>query len=329
MAKKKDLVVGFDLGGTKMLAAVMDPKYKILSRSKKKTRSEKGAKECFERICETIQDAMQQAGIDGASLAGIGVGSPGPLDPWTGVIIDTPNLGFKNYPLRANLEKVFKVPVQVDNDVNMGTYGEYHFGAAKGFRHVVGIFPGTGIGGGLILDGKLFRGATGAAGEIGHIILDINGPLCGCGQYGCLEALASRSALSKEAAALAARGQAPTVLKLAGTDLANIKSSVLADAFKAGDREIVRIVLKSAFYLGVAMATCVNILNPDAIVLGGGLVEAMPAPYVAEARKAMLKHALGPLVKKVQVVVAALKDDSVAMGAARLIREHLQERGRK
>jgi glucokinase len=326
MASKSDLVIGFDLGGTKMLAAVMDRDYKILGRSKKRTRAERGAKECFGRIVATIDGALNDAGVDRKDIAGVGMGSPGPLDPWKGVIIDTPNLGFKNFALKAELEKELKVPVAVDNDVTMGTYGEFHFGAAKGCRHVVGIFPGTGIGGGLVLDGKIFRGLTGCAGEIGHMILDVDGPLCGCGQYGCVESLASRVAVAKEAAAVASRAGSPTIVQKAGTDLSRIKSGLIADALKADEPEITRLVMRSAWYLGVAMANIVNVLSPEMIVIGGGLVEAIGEPYVKAADKSMREHALPFLVRPVKVAEATLGDDAVIMGAARLIRDHLEEK---
>lgn len=331
MAKSnnRDLLVGFDLGGTKMMAAVLDEKFKILARNKKRTRAEKGPESCFTRIVEVIRGALKAADADTSRLRGIGMGVPGPLDPYEGVIIDTPNIGFKNFALRSQLEKVFDVPAAIDNDVNMGIYGEYHFGAAKGYKQVVGIFPGTGIGGGLILDGKLFRGATGGAGEIGHMIIQVEGPLCGCGRYGCLEALASRSAITKEAVALAARGDAPTILKEAGTDLTAIKSSVLAKAFKAGDTEIRKIILRSAWFLGVGMANLVNLLSPEAIVLGGGLIEAMPDDYMKEASLSMRSHAFPFLVKDVQVLKAKLGDDAVVMGAAKLIRDALDGKSKK
>lgn len=328
MAQSSDPVIGFDLGGTKMLAAVFSQKYKILGTSKKKTRATGGGEAVFERMVKTADEAVAAAGLKMSDIAGLGIGSPGPLDPFEGVIESTPNLGFENFPLKARLQKALDLPVAVDNDVNMGTYGEFHFGAGKGCRHLVGMFPGTGIGGGLILNGELYRGATGGAGEIGHMIIQIDGPLCGCGQHGCIEALASRLSIAKDAVAMAARGDAPGILATAGTDLVQVKSKALAAAMEAGDEQIRALVLRSAGYLGVAMANVVNLLSPEMIVLGGGLIEALPREYLATAEKSMHEHAMSWLVEKVKVKAAKLGDDAVIMGAAKLIRDHLED-GRK
>jgi len=316
-------VVAVDLGGTKILAAVYDEEYRNLGEKKKKTKGHKGKEEVFKRICKAIDKAMDNAGIERDELAGIGMGSPGPLDPFEGVILDTPNLGFRNFPLRARLEDEYEVPVRVDNDVNMGTYGEYHFGAGQGTQHMVGIFPGTGIGGGLILNGQLFRGATGGAGEIGHTIVQIGGPRCGCGQHGCIESLASRLAVASQAVAMAKRGSAPTILEEAGTDVAECRSSALKAAWKAGDDAVVEIISRSAEHLGVAMANMVNVLSPEMIVLGGGLVEALEDDYVDIAAESMRAHAMPWLVRDVQVKAAELGDYAALMGAARHIRENL------
>lgn len=320
--KQAEYVLGFDLGGTKMLAAVFDRDYKILGRAKNKTRAEEGADAVFKRIVKTIDQALTAAKMDKKKIAGIGVGSPGPLDCVKGIILDTPNIGFRNFPLKEKLENEWKMPVRVDNDVNMGTWGEYHFGAGRGFQHVVGVFPGTGIGGGLILDGKLFRGATGGAGEVGHMIIQAGGgPICGCGQRGCMEAFSSRLSVAKEAAVMAMRGGAPSIENEAGADVKKIKSKVLARAYAAGDKTVVKLIDESAEYLGVGLANLVNILSPELIVLGGGLVEALPDAYLAVARKSMREHAMPWLVKNVKIMEAVCGDDAVILGAAKLIRD--------
>ncbi len=320
----KRYLLGFDLGGTKMLAAVFNHKYEIVSRCKRRTRADRGADEVFSRMVNTIEDACKEAGIKPSALGGIGIGAPGPLDPYKGVIIHTPNLGFKNFPLKAKLAKKFGIPVVVDNDVNVGTYGEYHFGAGKGYRHVIGVFPGTGIGGGLVLDGKLYRGSNGSAGEVGHIIVQPNGPLCGCGQRGCIEAIASKTSLAKEAVALVSRGRAPIIAEGAGTDLKEVRSGILGRAFESGDKDIRKVVLYAAEYLGICLANLVNILNPEVIVLGGGVVEAMPDEFVKTAAKSMKAHAMAFPCKDVKVSAAKLGDDAVIRGAAKLIEEEIE-----
>lgn len=325
MSKKSEFVVGFDLGGSKMISAVLDGKLNIVTRKKKKTNAHEGGKVVYQRIKDTILASLEEAAISSSALMGIGIAAPGPLDKESGAILDTPNLDFNNFPIRDRLQSDFNIPVMLENDVNAGVYGEYKRGAAQGYRSVVGLFPGTGLGGGIILDGRLYGGSTGNAGEIGHMIIQINGPLCGCGHYGCVEALASRTALTKDIIALASTGDAPVVLSEAGTDFSLYKSGVLAKAVKKEDKKVIRAIKRSAEFLGVAMANCVNILNPDAVVLGGGLVEKLGKIYLQSAEESMRKHALPELVEGVKVVQAELGDDAVLLGAAILVTEMLSE----
>mgnify|MGYP001095055611 CR=1 FL=1 len=304
-----------------MMAAVFDSAFKIVGRCRKKTQTEAGATE--QRLYTVISEAIADAKVD--KVLGIGLGSPGPLDPNTGVIIDTPNLKWKNFPLAATLQKKFKVPVVVDNDVNVGTYGEWRFGAIKNCQNVIGFFPGTGIGGGLIINGKLLHGFSGAAGEFGHMTVQLDGPFCGCGKRGCLEAVASRIAIAEQVIALAARGDAPNILRDCGTDLAKVRSGALAKAIRAGDTMVEDVVRKAAYYMGVAVANMINAVSPEAVVLGGGWVEAMPELYLEEGQRAVKYHAMPFLRKGVKIVPAKLGDNAVAMGAAHLIAERLAE----
>jgi len=306
-----------------MQATAFGDSFRRQAVNRKKTKVTSGGESVYERIVECIKGLLLEPKVRGRKLMGIGVGSPGVLDPETGVVLDAANLHWEGFPLGGNLAREFGVPVAVDNDVNMGVYGEYHFGGAKGFGNVTGLFPGTGIGGGLILDGKLFRGTTGNAGELGHMIMEIDGPRCGCGQRGCLEALASRVAIAREVAALAFRGDAPYLLKNGGTDIASIRSGTLAKAIAAGDTHVEEVVRRAARYIGVAMANLVNAFGPDAFILGGGLVEKLKDLFLEETTKAMREHALPFLAKPVKVKAAKLADDAVVMGAAVLIKEKL------
>ncbi|NIA13313.1 MAG: ROK family protein [Nitrospiraceae bacterium] len=320
--KRGEHILGVDIGGTKAMAMVLDHSFKCVGRAKKKMRCDKPGEKAEDRVIRAMRDALEDAGIE--QVAGIGAGSPGPLDPDTGVIIDTPNLAWKNFPLAQTLSDAFGgIPCVIDNDVNMGTYGEWHFGEVKNCKNVVGIFPGTGIGGGLIIGGKMFRGFTGAAGEVGHMTVEPGGPYCGCGKRGCLEALASRVAIAAEVAALSARGDAPYIFENCGTDLGKIRSSTLAKAIQNGETMVEGVVRRAAYCVGVAVGNLINILSPEAVVLGGGLVEAMEALYLEEVERAVKEHAMPFLRKKVRVVPARLADDAVAMGGAMLIAEHL------
>ena len=308
--------VGFDLGGTKMNAVLFDRNFVAVARRKKKTRGSDGATAGVERIRSTIEKLLEEGEFDRSRLGGIGVGCPGPLDLDEGVILAAPNLGWKDVPLKKILEKEFGCPVWICNDVDAGVYGEFRFGAAIGARTALGVFPGTGIGGGMVYEGKIFRGKNSSCLEIGHVPVVVDGAICGCGRRGCLETVASRLALSAEIAKAAYRGQAPHILRVAGTDLANIRSGTIQESIEAGDDLVQEIMRDGAKYLGIALAGAVNLLAPDVIVLGGGLVEAMPQLYVDEVTKALSKHVMPSFQKTYELKTAKLGDDAGAMGAA-------------
>lgn len=318
--ENKKRIIGVDLGGTKMLTVLFDSHFKVIASEKSKTDSSAGKKRFIKILNESIQNVIEDGRCIPKHILGIGIAVPGVVNHQTKAIVSCPNLPFlKNFPLTALLKKHWKAKVIIENDVNAGLFGEFQFGAAKGFSQVVGIFPGTGIGGALILDGKLYRGATGAAGEIGHIMIDPFGPSCGCGKNGCLEALAGRVAIASEASVLALKQKAPHLFELAGTDVSKVKSRILKKAIQSGDKSVEKLVRSKARLLGQSMATVVNLLNPELIVLGGGLVEAMPEIFVKESRTAMHEFAMTSLASKVKVVAAQLGDYAVAKGAAKLV----------
>ena len=318
----KKFWVGFDLGGTKMMATVYDGAFKALGSAKAKTPVNDGAKAVLARIRETIIEALQEAKVAPRALAGIGVGCPGVLDLDEGVILEAPNLGWKRVPLRKLLAGWFHCRVVLANDVDAGTYGEYKFGAGQGARTLLGVFPGTGIGGGCVYAGKLLRGKTGSAMEIGHIPIREHGRLCGCGKRGCLEALAGRLAISAEVAQAAFRGEAPFLAANGGSDLKKLKSGLLAKAIKAGDKAVERIIRDAMRLMGRAIGGVVNLLAPDVVVLGGGLVEAMPRRALDEVRLGLKETAMDSFSKQVKVVEAELGDDATTLGAAALAAEN-------
>ena len=317
----KKFWVGFDLGGTKMMATVYDGAFKALGSAKAKTPVNDGAKAVLARIRETILEALQEAKVAPRALAGIGVGCPGVLDLDEGVILEAPNLGWKRVPLRQLLAGWFHCRVVLANDVDAGTYGEYKFGAGQGARTLLGVFPGTGIGGGCVYAGKLLRGKTGSAMEIGHIPIREHGRLCGCGKRGCLEALAGRLAISAEVAQAAFRGEAPYVAANAGSDLKKLKSGVLAKAIKAGDLSVERIVRDAMRLMGRAIGGVINLLAPDVVVLGGGLVEALPRLALEEVKAGLKETAMTSFLHQLKVKEADLGDDATALGAAALAAE--------
>ncbi len=318
--------IGFDLGGTKMLCMVFDRKGIPAARLKRRTTGLGDGEKVFESMVSCVRECLEAGKIDSEDVEGICFAIPGAVDFKRGIVLNAPNIGFVDFPLRKTAEKKFDVPVLVENDVNAGTYGETKRGAARGLSHVIGLFPGTGLGSGLVLDGRLYRGAFGGAGEVGHTIVQATGGKpCGCGRKGCLEAHVSRIGMAKEAVVLAAAGKAPTVLEKAGTDFRKVKSGVIAKAVAAGEREIERLVEESARFLGIGMANCVNIFNPEAIVLGGGLVEKLGERYVESAEKTMREFAVPELVKSVRVLKSELGDDAVAIGASLLLLERMKE----
>jgi glucokinase len=322
MAQKKETYwAGFDLGGTKMRVAIFDKEFRLISSAEGKTKGFRGVRNGVQRMAELLDDAWRIArekeNTPRAKLSGVGLACPGPVNAVTGTVRELVNLGWHNVPLAQMFSRTAGgVPVVTINDVDAGTFGEYRFGAGRGGRCVVGIFPGTGVGGGCVLHGQLLTGAEWSAMEIGHLPVMPRGPLCGCGQRGCLEALSSRIAISQSAAAAAFRGQAPHLMAEVGTDLQNIRSRALAKAIAAGDEAIEVIVRDAARWIGVGVAIMTNLLAPDIVVLGGGLVEAMPQIYKEEVESMARKRTMRTYQKSFRITVAKLGDNAAIMGAA-------------
>lgn len=321
--------IGFDLGGTKMMAAVFSDEFRLLGRKRRKTKGNEGAKAGMDRIQETILDALEDAGVNAKQVAGIGVGCPGNIDLDKGTILDSANLSWKNVHIQGILERAFDTQVVILNDVDAGVYGEYRFGAGKNARCLIGVFPGTGIGGGCVYDGDILQGKNMSCFEIGHMLVDPQGLPCGCGRRGCLETEASRLAIAAAAAMAAYRGEAPHLAQSVGTDLANIRSGALAEAIKAGDKVVEQIVLRAAELIGQVIGDVVNLMAPDVVVLGGGLVEAMPDLIVHGAEDGAKRRAAPPFAKAYKIVAGKLGDDAVVRGAAAWAERHCAELEKK
>jgi len=309
---------GFDLGGTKMRVAIFDETFHPIATAEAKTKGFKGVRAGVKRMTSLLDDVWNivKEKKPRAKLAGVGLACPGPVNTKTGIVREMTNLGWHNVPLARVFERAVGVPVTAINDVDAGTYGEYRFGAGRGGQCVVGVFPGTGIGGGCVLRGELLVGAEWSGLEVGHLPVLPRGPQCGCGQRGCLEAIASRMAIAQAAAAAAYRGDAPHLLAMTGTDIQNIRSKAIAQSIAAGDVVIERIVRDAASWLGVGVAIVVNMLAPDIVVLGGGLVEAMPKIYREEVGNVARKRVMRTYQKTFHVEVARLGDNASITGAA-------------
>lgn len=314
--KQKQRWIGFDLGGTKMLAVVFDENLKPIGRRRRRTRGSSGTETVVERIVGTIERALDEAKTEASEITGIGIGCPGPVDPHTGQVHICVNLGWKNTPIGDILHKQFKCPIHVLNDVDAGVYGEYTHGAAKGSRCTVGIFPGTGIGGGCVYEDTILHGADITCMEIGHTRISSGSRVSGYDLPGTLEAEASRLAIAAESAKAASRGMAPHLFESCGADLTRIRSGALAEAIEKGDDEIKLLVETAARTIGYAVVNIVHLLAPDTIILGGGMVEAMPDLIVHTVSKTATRSVLGPYKDRFKVIQAKLGDDAAAIGAA-------------
>ncbi|GIW87050.1 MAG: glucokinase [Isosphaeraceae bacterium] len=315
-------VLGIDLGGTKILAAVVDQEHRVVGRAKNPTPAQEGEQALRAALEATALEAIEAAGLQPGDLLGCGVGSPGPLDLERGIILRSPNLNVKDFPLGPGLSERLGVPVRVWNDVRVGGYGEFRLGAGRGFEDLLVAFIGTGIGGCVIVAGRMVLGMTGNAGEIGHVVVKAAGPRCGCGQRGCLEAVASRTAMVKRIAKAAGRGE-PTVLgdHFEGRTQRRVKSKELAAAYFDRDPVVVREVDRAARFLGLGLASLINVLDPQRVIVGGGVVEALGESYLAIVRDAARPHILADSDTVSRIVPSGLGDDAGVLGAALLARE--------
>jgi len=320
---RRKLFLGVDVGGTKIMVALVKRSGAIIGRKRVPTPREGTAQDTLATIIKAMKDVLEEEGVGPKELAAIGMAIPGVVDPDKGLVVVTPNMNLTGLRVGPRVEKRLGVPVVLGNDVNLGTLGEKWLGAARTARNVVGIFPGTGIGGGLIVDGKLVRGAREAAGEIGHIIMAIGGPLCGCGNRGCLEALASRSAIERDIRDAVAVGRKTILTKLTNGDLSIIKSSMLRRALEKKDKLVTAILRKAAETLGYACITIRHVLDPDLIVLGGGLMEAC-GDFILPIVEAVLASDPYPGARPSRgVVQSALGDDAVVLGGVALAQERI------
>jgi len=312
----KTLVAGVDLGGTKILAGIVNSDHKILGRSKAATPAAEGGPAILATMVQAVRDAAAEAGADIRDLLGIGVGSPGPLDADRGVILFSANLNVRDFPLGPSLSRALGPPVLVRNDVRVGGYGEFRLGAGAGKQNVLAAFVGTGIGGCLIIGGKVVVGSTGNAGEIGHIMLEPGGPRCGCGRRGCMEALASRTAITRKIRKEVQKGRDSSLASKVDSKSDKLKSKDVAPGFLSGDRGAGEEVTTAAYSLGRGLGGLVNVLGPEVVIIGGGVTEALGPAYMDEVRASARKQILVDPEGKIEIVPAALGDDAGILGGA-------------
>ena len=317
-------IVGVDLGGTSInVGAVPYEGGTVLGMRSLPTEAHQGAKFVVDRmvgmIRAVIHDAKREGGLDADAFLGIGLGSPGPLNRSTGTVIETPNLGWRNFPLRDLISRAVGLDAELDNDANAATLGEWWQGAGRGVRTLVGVTLGTGIGGGIVLDGHVYHGASDAAAEIGHMTIDSTGRRCNCGNYGCLEAYASGPAIAARAREGLETGAESLLPDMVDGDLARITAEAVSDAIVAGDVYAAEVMKETAKFLGTGVANLINILNPEMVVISGGVTRAgdhLFEPLKAEVRK----RAFSSNAESCRIVGSELGDMAGVIGAAATFR---------
>jgi glucokinase len=322
------IALGIDLGGTSVKVGVVNRAGEILSRGVRPTEVEKGPSGVAENIALAVEDALQAAGMQLSGLDGVGVGTPGICDAARGVVVSSGNLNWKNVPLADLLQRRLGVPVRLENDANCAGLGEQWCGAARGHDHVILYTLGTGVGGALILGGRIYGGATGWAGELGHIRVAPGGPACTCGLQGCLEAVSSATAMAREGREAVAAGRSPAMARLAAEQGGRLDARVVITAAREGDPAAQQILRQAGEYLGIVSAMLVSALNPELIVVGGGASHA--GDFLLEPmRRVIAEQAMPGPASIVRVVQASLGNDAGLIGAATLIwRWAVQNRGR-
>lgn len=310
---ERQRAIAVDLGGTRFRVALFNQQGTILHRRADLTDADAGQAAVIDRLITTIRAVMAEAGVEPADIAGIGVGVPGPVDPWAGVVAQTPNLpGWRNVPVKAIFERALDLPVHVGNDANLAAIGELTFGAGRGVRDLIYLTVSTGIGGGIITGGRLLLGSAGLAGEPGHMTLKADGPPCGCGNRGCLEALASGTAIANAAARRIAAGEATRLRDVPADALDAVQ---VVAAAEAGDDLAVIVVAEAANYLGLGIAALIHLFNPRLVLIGGGVANAGPRLF-DPVRATVQARCMTAYLTHLAIERATLGDDAGLHGAA-------------
>ena len=315
-----DFVVGVDLGGTKIQAGVYDARLSLIGSAKISTKAERGVGAVLDRVSRCIKDAVDECNLGMKQVRAVGIGAPGAVDAEDGRVIFAPNLDWKDVPLRKELEKRLDMPVFVENDCNLCALAVHVHELGGKPRHMIGLFIGTGIGAGLILNGELFTGHTHSAGEVGHMVILAGGPRCGCGNDGCFEAVASRTAIFKRIAAGLKDGEKTVLTETLGENLKDLRSGDLRRAIRRGDKFVAKVVEEAANYIGLAVGNLINIFSPEVVMLGGGVIEALEQEVMPTIIKSALDHVLPGTTKGLEIMASKLADNAGIVGGAVLAR---------
>lgn len=310
-------ILGVDIGGTKVAVGLVDRHGKILTQTRKPMAAHGTPEAGFEAVTAAI-DSMVPNTLD--EISSIGICAPGPLDPKSGIVLNPPNLPcWRNFPLAEKISVKYRVPVKVDNDANAAALAETQWGAARGYRYVFYATIGTGIGTGIVLDGAIYHGFTGSAGEGGHMSIDYRGPVCNCGKRGCIEVLAAGTAIGARARAkLQAEPSRPSTIRdLAGGDVASVTSELVGRSYQDGDLLAREILLDTAGVLTPWLGNIVDLLDPDVLVMGGG-VAVMLEPFFDEIKNGLPKWCVNPFASKIPLLMAHYGADAGIAGGAAL-----------
>lgn len=311
------------MGGTKILASVINSKEGIIARLKKPTNIEAGTKTYVKDIADIVTKLIQNSKLKKENIVAVCLGVPGSVNPHTGIIGLAPNLGLKNFNMKSKLEKVIPYPILIENDVNLGALGIKYYGVGKKSTNMLAVFIGTGIGGGIIIDNKIYRGKNFVAGEIGHMLVQKDGPKCGCGKNGCFEAIASRTAIVNNIISDIKKGKKKSVLSDLIKSNQRIKSGALRQAIDAGDKVVTNRITEACETIGDVLASITNLMNFDMIVLGGGVIEALEDYILPIIKKEFQNHVLADSAKGIKIVASKLGDDAAIYGGLALAEEFL------
>ncbi len=317
MQQKHELpVLAIDLGGTKIIAAIVPHQGQVMAKEYFPTLAGEGAESVIGRILSAIDHLLRVRNMDSSQLDSISIAAAGAIDFDQGVVTSSPNLpGWHDIPLRDIVKRKHGVNTFLINDANAAALGEHHFGAGRGVNNLIYLTVSTGIGGGIIINGRLYSGLRGSAGEIGHMTIDVNGPRCSCGNIGCLEILASGTAVAREAIRRISQGEESSLTEMVEGKIENITAEKVGVAAQGGDSLALEVISKAATYLGVGMVNLVNIFNPEMIIVGGGVAQ-MGDLLLEPARQVVKERAFQLSARAVRIVSAQLGDSAGVLGAA-------------
>ena len=318
-AKNRSPILGVDIGGTKVAVGLVDHEGRIVSQGRKPMVANGTAEAGLQAVLGAIDSLASSSKV---GIHSIGICAPGPLDPEAGVVLNPPNLPcWRNFPLAEKISSRYRVPVRVDNDANAAALAETRWGAARGFRYVFYATIGTGIGSGIVLDGRIYHGHSGAAGEGGHVSIDYRGPRCGCGKLGCIEALAAGPAIAGRARAKLGTGHSSSrILELSKGDVTAVTSEMVGQAYAAGDSLAREVLQETVEILTPWIGNIIDLLDPDVVVMGGG-VAAMLKPFFPEIKNGLPRWCVNPSASEIPLVMAHYGADAGIAGGAALCAE--------